>query len=720
MANQPIPVLQREESSPKMGATPDFTSTFSNLAESEGNLGAIGASVAQSASNKMAVQLGYEQGNTPTGDLAPPLTEFDKNFADSYEQQSHAVLSEQGEKLLANAHIEMSKANRMTPDLIAKTTQQLQVGLGKIAAQAPSGVQQKLKEQFDSSVLNMNTQYNEKMISQNREDQTNNLKNGVDLNIKNAIEFAKNGDMKGASAAAESAKQMAANGQANHYFTPEEARVIKETADQSLLNGQYSFLAMQALKDNKYDQFEKAYSENKPAGMTNEQYIATAQAFKTQVNFIQGLRSQDENLKAQNMLNDIAMNPGAITGAQWQEFESSVTPLKAAEVKFHYIQALKKSKAQDNGVDELIGNWSSPEVFANAKPELKDAAFNKSVEYAIQQSQMNGNPMTREAAQVQVAASAGGVVPVFTRQLKNQLHSGNAAQIESAALMIHSLDQMQAGKALTGLNDQDHALYTAYEARRDATDPQTAAHDATAAILNQDPEVQLANKQKWSNMIQVAAQGGYRPTIFALQKFGFSESSFINPSMAEVYGADILRKYQVNYQIMNGDDLSAQKMTQRYVDENYGDTGVNGGNFKTLHPLEKVAGFQNHDGVPYIQQDVVDQLTPRLASMKKLYNDKKSDEYWEVLPLSHQTHGIFTTTYDPIQLKRTMRTAQGVKSETYPVVLQGNAFDNWDVAIQTDSGMRNLFQVAPFLGVMAYLPNVKAIREKYNKDHPLK
>lgn len=713
-----IPIEERHVSA-QGSASLDFSSALTNLGEANNNLGAIGASVAQRASNQMAEQLGFEAGKTPTGDLGPDLTDFDKNFKDSYEQQAHATLSTQGDKLLAATHLEISKANRLTPQLIDRNIQQLQMGLTKIADMAPTTIKGKLQEQFDSNVLDTHTKFTEKMIEQQRQEQKETLMNGIDVGVQNALELWRNGDKKGSDAAVQSVIKMAENAHANGFISVEAARVAKQTVEQANRNGQYIYLAMQALNQNKYAEFEKKFSETdaKTLGMTNQQKDATAEAFTKQATFIQSMRQQDENLKAQQMLNQIASNPQAITGTQWQAFTDSVTPLMAAKVQFKYIQALK-SRKQDSLDDDLLQkNWSNPQVFANSKPESINRGFNKSVAYTLQQAQDKGAPISNEQAQVQVAAAAGGEVPVFTKQLKNELHSGNPATMQSAAMKIHELESLQAGHALIGLNDQDKALYTAFEAFSDSRDPTTAAHDATAAVLNQDPDVQKANKEKWSNMIRTATQGGLNPTSVVMKKFGMTQSSFINPSMAQVYGSDIMAKYQNFYQLLNGDDNSAQKLTQKYVDDNYGDTGVNGGSFKTLHPLEKVLGFQSSDGVPYIQQDVINQMTPKFVDLKKLYDDKKSDEYWEVQPLSNKTHGIFSTTYDPVKVTRHMRNG---KTDSFPVVLQGNAFSNWDVSIQTDTGMRNLYQVAPYLGVISYVPDSKAIMDKYNAEHKLK
>ncbi len=727
MANQDFPVYERKETA-KPAGTPDFQSSTQAYAESQNSLSAIGAKVAQTSSNQMAVQLGYEEGKNPHGDLMPSITEFDKNFTDSYHQQANATLTIQGQKLLDDAHVEMSKPNRLTPELIDKTHEQLAMGLGKIAQNAPTAIRGQLQAQFDSSILNQITQYKEKMIGEQREDDKNSLVNSMDLTVKNILENHTNGDTKGGDAGITSVERMANNALANKYITPEQARVYKETAIQAGLDGKFINEATQAEKAGKLAEFEKNYADKKLPGtssMTNEQHRNTGQAITTQLQFLQGLRQQDENLKSQQMLNTIAERASTITGAEWTAFANSVSPLKAEEVKFRYIQALKKNQSTTIDVDSLIKNYSNPEVQASADPKVKNGAFLKQVDYAVLNSHKTNipfkspTPISRDEAEVMVAAQSGAVVPVFQNMLKNKLHSGNPAFIESAAQQIHALQQMQAGHAIDGLNDQDHALYTTYESLRDSRDPVTAARDATAAILNQDPATQQANKEKWANLIHTnTANTGLTPSEFALNEFKIEKDSFANPAMAQVYGADILKKYSSLYQIANGDENVAKTLTQRYIDQNYGETRVNGGSFKTMHPIEKVLGYSSHDVVPYIQQDVIDQFNKKLAPLKDMYAKGVSNEYWETLPQSDKTHGIFKTTYDPVKIKRHMKTVNGEKTDTFNVMLMGNDFD-WDVAIETGSGMRNLFQVAPALGIVNYAPDTKSITARYNKDHNL-
>jgi hypothetical protein len=69
-------------------------------------------------------------------------------------------------------------------------------------------------------------------------------------------------------------------------------------------------------------------------------------------------------------------------------------------------------------------------------------------------------------------------------------------------------------------------------------------------------------------------------------------------------------------------------------------------------------------------------------------------------------------------MKRYQRVQGKITSDTYNVVLMGNARD-YDVAVSNGSGMRNIFQLDPKLGILNYSPDVKSIRNNYSKDHKL-
>lgn len=711
-----VPEFQSDDSRVDTHQVPAFGQEMARLGEANNWMSAIGSTVAAKASEGLAKTLGAEAGKNPSGDtLLPAMTDFDKHFAESYETQAHATIGLEANKLITDSNIELSKASRITPEMIAKQQKEVGEGLQGIFEQAPSRIKPALQLQYGQAQLAQSEQLAERMIREQRQDRRDTAMVAAKTNAEQAHYLALSGKTAAAEAAVESTARAAQVAAEQHVISKEEAKVQTDTVRISYQSGKITGEALLAEKERRLPEFYKSLADRKDirdsdrdAVLTNVMHYMTQQ---------QSLKEQNENLQAQKMITSIATNAGNITGAEWSAFEESVSPLKAEQVKFKYIQALKAQQASGMGEAALMRQWGNPEAQANAGEKLQNSTFNKSVMYTEQEAQKMGGSISHEEAQVQVAASAGAKIPVFTNELKNKLHSSNPAYIESAAQQIHMLEEMHAGHALAGLSDEDHALYTQYESLRDSMDPTEAARITTDNILNQDPAVQEMTKQKLSNFLSVATTGGIPLDTFALSLVSKKKGDFINDSMAQVYGTDILNKFTAFYQITKGDQANAIKLTKKFVDENYGETYVNGGSYQTLHPLEKVLGFESKDAVPYIQQDVIDQFNKKLLPVKEAYAANKTNEYWETLPISGKDKAFFGTDYGPVQVKRHMRTTSGEKVDTFNVVLHGNSFDSWDVAIDTGSGMRNLFQVAPFLDIVTYKPDAKAIRASYIKDH---
>ena len=291
--------------------------------------------------------------------------------------------------------------------------------------------------------------------------------------------------------------------------------------------------------------------------------------------------------------------------------------------------------------------------------------------------------------------------------------------MDEAANQIDQLYTMNAGHALVGLSDSDKSIYTQFKSLRDSLPPEEAGKIAIQNA-NQDPETQKMNAEKWSAFIKNATGGVFSsvaPTDYALKQAGLDKKEFMNVGIANAYGQLLLDKYKTFFQNTNGDKQSALALVKQEAKENFGYTGVNGGKVMTLHPIEKILGYdENSDVVPFIQQDVMSTLNEKFMPLKESFNKKESNEYWDISPSDMKNKALFGHKYDPIQIKRYTRGAQGITTDTYNVVLIGNSF-NWDVALQTESGVRPLVQVAPYLGIATYTPNKKAIDDAYLKSH---
>jgi hypothetical protein len=639
MSTPEIPVLERKVGLNLDTSVPDYQTPALNLAKSDTLLSDIGSSVAQNASNAMAEQLGYTAGLNPKGNLWPALTDFDKHFAETYHTQAQATLGLQAQQLFDTAHVQMSKATRLTPELIANTNKQLMAGLEGIVQNAPTAVRSKLELQFKSQLSTQNAQYSEKMFVQQREDEKENLISIIDTNSRAIYETVMRGDYGTAEKQLLVQLENIQNGTDNHHWDKAQGEKLKEQAKQDLINATSSYEVTAAHKAGKAGEYLKTLVDHKPSNLTEAQYQDKLSTALKQTQFLDSLVAQDQNLKSQQMLNQIATAPGAITQAQWDAFANSVSPMKAEQVKFHYIQALKKNETDTTARDSLIANWSNPDAQANADPKDKKSAFNKQVVDAMQNSHQttipmrSPEPLSLEQAQVQVATNAGGEIPVFTNILKNKLKSSNPAYKESGAQQIHALLQNGNGQALSGLNEQDWSMYSAFQSLRDSPDPIKAAQDAHNRIYNQDPEVEKLNNHKFQNILTKKNTLGVSNDNFALQAVGMSKSDFLDPALASAYGMNILSKLS-NFYSISGDLEEAKASTQIWVDKNYGNTFINGGKHTTLHPIEKVVGFSDRDGVPYIQQDVIEQFNEKLIPLKKQYDEKKTNEYWEMVPVN--------------------------------------------------------------------------------------
>lgn len=703
---------------------PDVQSAASNYAENSNWMSALGSEVATRASNALAAKLGSDLGKNPQGDIGPSFTDFDKNLAQSYATQAQSTLGLQAQKLITQSNLELASAPRINADLIAKSQRQIYQGLQKIYSLAPDSVRPQMENTYGSLMIQQNANLTERMFKEQRQDRRNNTEVATKINSQNAHSLAlsgvgldKNGDSRPALLAVQSTEKAYKSALDTRDATPLEAKVAVDSARQSMLSGKYTRLALIAEKDKKLPEFLREMADKPPADIKDEDHTVVINNVVQYMNQQIALRTQDQQLQMAKFSVKLAENPDNVTGVELANLQSQLTPLQGQKVKLDLIQALNKKKTESQQANIVMADWGNSAVHARIGEKAQNKAFDTLVQKLVTSSDSSPEgPVTPEMAEIQVAMSAGAPIPVFTKSLQYKLSSGNPQLMESAAQQIHQLYQMGSGHALAGLSEKDKAAFGAIETLRSSLDPTEASRETINKIYNQDPVMFKANQQKWSDYVSLHTKST-PVSDYALTQFGFSKDDFLNPSVAQVYGTDMLEKYSTYYQLLGGDEVTAKRVTQRYIDQNYGNTGVNGGKNSTLHPLEKTLGYHSNDVVPVIQQDIINQMNKHFVPIKDAFSRGETNEYWETESLTNKKHGIFSTTYDPIKVKRYTKVGDSIKSESFDVVIQGNAFDNWDVSVYSPSGLRPLYQVAPYLGVINYIPNKKWIDEEYTKTY---
>lgn len=689
---------------------PDFQTAMTNYAADTNWMSFIGSQVAAKASDAIAQKIGGDMGKNPQGDIGPTFTDFDKTMKNSYNTQAQATLGLQANKLINDSYITTASATRVTPELIAKTNQSVQKGLQDIMKNAPDDIKPHMEMQFGNAMLQQSSDLSTRMIREQKEDQKNNNALASDMNSQHAYSFALNGNDKAAQAAVENTKRLNEASAAARLITPEDAKNKTDAARQSYLSGK--MIREYNTSDNK-EAYLKSIADKKPGYLSDSDYMSVTNNLMQYVNHQDALRSQNQSLALAKFQTSVAMNPMAPNMTQQlDDLKNNVSPEAYEKAQLHYVNAVKAWNTEQGNVNNALASWNDPSSFARLTEKGVNKAFDMQVGRYVQQREQSGSPISNDEAEVQVAASAGGRVPVFEKSLENKLLSGNPNSIASAANQMRMLDDMEQGRVYANVSQKGKAIATLFQQQRGSMPDQDLARQITDNLSNVDDKMQKTLDNSWNLILSNKGAGGLGAgkslADFALQEVGLNSrhnKELGGAYFGVIYGNDIYNQLNSNFIATRGDYEAAKKMTQDYVDTHYGDTYVNGFKQKTDSPIEKYLGYKGNAITPYVQNDMLNQLSVSFASAKK---DHPND-YWETVPLKK---GMLSQTAPEIS-----RHVNG-KEFRYPVELVGRAGNQWDVVVKTPTGQRSLFLVAPHLGVTTYQPNKEAIEKDFKANKP--
>lgn len=703
--NTPAPYHRTESVQPVR--MPDFQSAISNYADATNWMSFIGSAVASKASDAIATKIGGELGKNPQGNIGIPITDFDKTMHASYNTQAQATLSLQANKLITESNIETAKASRITPELVAKTNQNITAGLQGIIKNAPDAVKPDMELQFGNAMINQSAELSTRMIREQKEDQRNNNAYASDMNAQHAYSFGLNGNDKAGLAAVENTRRLNEASVAARLITPEDAKSNIDSARKSYLSGKMIHGYNNATDKEAY---LKSIADKKPNYLSDNDYMSVTSNLMNYVNQQHALRAQDQSLQVTKFQSSVAMNPMAPDiKSQLQKLKNNVSPEVYEKAQLHYINAVKNWNTEQGNINNAITSWNDPSSFARLTEKGINKAFDSQVTRYVQQREQEGRPISNDEAEVQVAASAGGKVPVFQNSLENKLLSGNPNSIASAANQMDMLDKMEQGRVYAGVSTKAKAIATLFQQQRGSMPDQDLARQITDNLSNIDEKTQKTLDNSWNLILSSKGAGGLGATKslsdFALGQVNLNKDKLGGTYFGVIYGNDIYNQLNSNFIATRGDYTAAKKMTQDYVDTHYGDTYVNGFKQTTDSPIEKYLGYKGNEITPYVQNDMLNQLSVSFAQAKK---DHPSD-YWETVPMKK---GMLSSTAPEIA-----RHING-KEFRYPVELVGRGGNQWDVVVKTPYGQRNLFLVAPHLGVTTYQPNKEAIEKDFKANKP--
>lgn len=621
MAQNELPTYERKESIQSGGAVPNYGDAKRNIASSTTLMSDIGARVAQSANQQMATQLGLEQGQNPHGTMFPPITEFDKHFVQSYNTQAQATLSIQAEKLISDSQIQMSKASRLTPALVEKTNAQVAAGLAQIANNAPMGVKQQLQANFASQMISNNQQYQTKIISQQREDQKNNLVAALDLNAKNASNLAMQGNLDAAAKLVEQSQNMARNGHQTNLITPQQAQVASDTVKQAFVNGKYVSEAKAALDQGKYPEWAAKFSNN-PDKLPNDQWQAAVGAVSQQIGFVENLRKQDEALRTANMNLAMIKDPTGITGTMIQDFKDNVSPLTYANFQISYQNTLDKNLRDTNNVHAATANFSNNDTFRNFSDKALLGALDTQAKAKAEQEGVN-----MPEAEMQIAATAAGPIKGYLARLDTKAQSGNPQQLNEAITARDYIAASNHPQNVYGLKPESNAMMNNFLALKANHDEPTAAAMAREVVYNADTQQAKALDEQYSNYIKTRKKSETE-SMFALRMADIDKDAFVNVPELTQY---VNNKFESYYRLNKGNNEMANLQLRQDINQTFDYDTTNGRKQFALFPIKKFYNLpENSNG--FIHQDIKEQVEGQLKETKDLYDKGQFDYFWEVKP----------------------------------------------------------------------------------------
>lgn len=708
-----LPEYKRTTEIREGGGVQDFGSAMRDVASASwGTFGRLGASVAQSASQQMAAKTGYEMGLNPQGNLTPPITDFDKTLAQSYHAQAYSILTLQANQMFYGIDNTLSQSPYLSEDMVKSAAMSMQQGVQGIVKNAPDAIKNQLETQLTGQVESNISNYRNKLNSQNIESDAKTTKAFLDQNNIVINNLTMSGNLKDAETAAQSSKDVI---QIDAERTGEPAEITQaklDAVDLSLKTAKARFNYGNARKAGYGAYYIDGVAKDK--SLSDEEKGSILSSLFSYRNVLDQASQEKENILAAQMSNRIALNPNTISANDLLAYKAQVNPLRYAQTEHELIQAKKSENTQSVAVTELMANWGNPTSHADADPKVQTATFQRMVDKMQQPVANGGLGMSQENAEVSAQISAGAPVENFAKRVNDRLLSGNLNEIATGARQIHALYATESGKGLVGISDQAKAVADQFTALSNHMPADEAARQAIDTVQNQKPEVMREVDQQWSNMVKNKIGTGYgrysNEVQFALGEMKINPNDFGNSSLTTLYGVNILSQLKSNFRLVKGDYQGALRLTKAEVALNYDYSRVNGAKVMTEHPLEKVLGYKSSDVVPYIHEDIKRTLTPKFQQSKADFDAGKSEEYWTAGDVSHDRSGLFN--YPPLQVTRHTRDG---KSETYDVVVQGNDVGTWDIAFNTNSGIRNSFLVAPQFGYMTYVPNKKAIDSQYQE-----
>lgn len=601
--------MQQQVQSDLVTTPANFAQAYDNTALTPTALGELGSVLSNNASMELNKRRGIEAGLNPSGDILPPLTNADKAYADAYQNQSQATLTNQANDLFNKANENMSKLNKITAGSIGEYQKTMTEGLGDILKLAPNDVRASLANQFTGQMQSSTSQYNMRVISQNKAEAVASSNLALSSLNEQVHTAALDGKLDSAAKLFEDSLAMIARGKNGGTYSPSQAQVLGKTAHLNYLSSLEIQKGITARHAGKLDEWYASLADekSKPDGVSWNEWETVRGNSATYLNGVTSLGNQQQTLIASNGAVDVAQ--GTMNAEKMESYQSQLkeSPKLFNQLQIQYATQLRKSSKDGQSTNFYASNWKNIDSMRSATPQQVDGAFNMLSNMYEKSSEASGNAVSKDEADYQVAANATVPVPTYNKKITSYATSGNPDLMMNALQSYNRLADLPGFKAGIASNNKNaigtlHSFEHFIEQKLDAT---RAANMAT--LINSDKsdeKTQLINRATSEYLNDVA------PTAAKLQSWAFNQAGISKTDVVDdpaSVAAAYLGMFKDNMQWVDGNIDVALKMTNKAYQQAWGVSHVNGKPTFGFLPPEKSIGL-DEGAVPLMQLDIAAQV----------------------------------------------------------------------------------------------------------------
>ncbi len=617
-----IPVLQPKEKINTQVAIPDVQgSTYLQPSV----WATLGTQVAQSTAIQMATNRGYELGQTPQGELLPPITKTDEAFVKAYSAQAQTTLGLQAQKMMNQSQLELLKLNKLSPGDIATYEQNMTQGFQSILENAPSTIRPELANQFSQSLLNSTNQLNTKYIKQQKEDQLNQFKNYT----QNTMESVYTNSVLGVDNK-DSLKRFDDYIQANveqGLITQIEADTLKKSINLTDMTGMYINGALEAKQTGELETYlsDLGNLKNKPDQVNLTDWMSITDNVYKYLQKVGRLEDANVSAKITRIENDIYSNTVDAQDLIDLQNDPQVTQAQFNRVMGMLNKRRNTQSAKDLRINALMNNTGDLEVFARSKEEDINAVYDQQLNAQLQKG------ASLKQAKVNLASQFAGPIPVLSKTLNLAFRQGDQNGMFEAAEIITAMTNRGEVSKLN-LSNETIAGYVAFKNMQEATgNVDIASKAAYDTVYNKTNDQRVANNLQYKEYEKSHLNKPAQRKSLAKEILGFSTfpglASDIQNEQTMINTA--VKAFEQFYKWGNGNIENAKESAKIAMSRNYGETNYNGRRQFVFAPLEKIAGV-GFDATPVIQRQALEQLAPQLEATKKAFDEGKANEYYRI------------------------------------------------------------------------------------------